>query len=271
MKTNIIIGSDPEFAIIDNYGKKIDAYYLFDPIKFEVCKHSRNTSCSNPCTIPNLYCGHNRLSPEIGADCGFGELRPVQANNPLEHRDNIEHLIKVMQIPDGYKLLAGTHYGGSALGGHIHFGMPYESRGGLSHYLSYYCGIPLKKIEISDDLRKRGMTEGCYGYFGTYHEKSYGIEWRMPASWLVSREITTAALCLAYVVANQYTIQNDHRDNITHSDYLGLLTGDISHIIADIEKMDIYNLYYKEIEPIFQLIINNLHWDVKQDFRDRWI
>ncbi len=267
----ITIGSDPEFAVIED-GKRKDAYQLFNDKRYEICQHNRRLQCPNPCKIPNLYCGHNGLSAEIGSDCGFGEFRPVAGNTPLEHRDNLEHLIKVMDIPDGLKLLGGTHYDGGGLGGHIHIGMPnFDSIEMLSNFLSYYCGIPLKKIESPSDLRRRGLFMGNYGYFGNYHSKSYGIEWRMPASWLVSKEIATASLCLAYVVASQYNIQTDHKNSITHVEYLRLINEDISPIIADIEKMDIYKLYYEEIEPIFQLITNKEYWDVSHDFRERWL
>ncbi len=267
----ITIGSDPEFAVIEN-GKIKDAYKLFNDKRYEICHHNRQLQCHDPCKIPNLYCGHHYLSAEIGSDCGFGEFRPVAGNTPLEHRDNLEHLIKVMEIPDDLKLFGGTHYGGGGLGGHIHIGMPnLDYTLTLSNFLSYYCGIPLKKIELPDDLRRRGLVHGNYGYFGNYHDKSYGIEWRMPASWLISREITTASLCLAYVVASQYNIQINHKNSISHAEYLGLIGGDISSIIADIEKMDIYKLYCKEIEPIFQLIINKECWDPSHDFREGWL
>lgn len=266
----ITIGSDPEFAIIDSNRERVDAYHLFDEVRYRSCGHTRTTSCPQFCSKPNLYCGHNTISAEIGSDCGFGELRPIQGNTPLEHRDNIEHLIKVMEIPEGYKLLAGTRWSSSGLGGHIHFGMSHISLPSLSCFLSYYCGLLLKKIENPDDLKIRGLTPGNYGYFANYHDKSYGIEWRMPASWLISREITTASLCLAYVVASQYSICNDHKNYLQDYEYKDLIKSDMLSIIAEVEKMDVYKYYRGEIEPIFQMIINGTYWNTSHDFREGW-
>jgi len=101
---------------------------------------------------------------------------------------------------------AGTIQARFQLGGHIHIGLRGIDRGKLSNYISYYCGIPLRKIEKSEDILHRGMIVDNYGYFGRYYDKSYGIEWRMPASWLCSKEITTSALCLSYVAVREYEV-----------------------------------------------------------------
>ena len=245
MSTKITIGSDPEYAImigrhVQSAGQILEAAKIYS-------------------------------YPEIGSDCGLGEFRPAPAYDPLQHVDNIEILIKkvIEHLPKKYELKAGTIQNGYSIGGHIHVGMPVKSRKALANHLSYYCGIPLKKIEDPEDLKIRGLDTGNYGYFGGYDTKSYGIEWRMPASWLINKDITTASLCLAHVVANEYLI-NPTRIIMNHEKYISLVKGDITEIISEIEKMEEYYLYRIELEVLFQLINNGEVWPKNQDMREGW-
>ncbi len=269
MKHNIItIGSDPEFVVTKN-GEQIRADEIFRPLRDERCtKVDRETICGRRCTIPNLFCGHGAETP-IGQDCGLGELRPQYGNVPLEHKENIKDLFKNIDIPQNYHLYGGTKYEDNLLGGHIHIGVNVSSPQQLADYLSFFCGIPLKKIERPNDLKIRGRKYGEYGYFGGYDTKPYGMEFRMPASWLCSQEITMAALSLAYVCAQEYK-KHPTKLIISHSAYLALLDGNINHIITGIEKMEYYPLYHSEIEPLFQMVVNGIHWDVDRDLLEEW-
>jgi len=297
----ITIGSDPEFIVLDMGGHIVPAADFFsdctdcDPCK-DCGKEKREDKC-NTCSDEDCWacdvcrdevgechecnmCKDNLVDAAIGCDgCSdIGELRPMEASNPIEHHAHIKNLIHSIHVPDGYKLVAGTLQNNSALGGHIHIGYSCEEAfdpQDLANYLSYYCGIPLKRIERKIDLKKRGRDEGGYGYYGQYDEKDYGMEWRMPASWLVSSKIAKAALCLAHVVANDF-IDKYHEDidedmYLEEDDYLELLDApNINKIIKAIKKMDGYKEYKKEIKPIFDLIKKDYVWHVSTNFKELW-
>lgn len=258
-KTRITIGSDPEFIILDG-DRAVDANMAMEE-----------------------YCGGDRFT-EIGSDGILGEFRPKYGNTPLEHRDNLKSLIKKIPeiLPSKWICRGGTRVDNCSLGGHIHIGnsliADYSNRCLLiSNYLSYFCGILLRKIEHEHDIVYRGLEEDNYGYFGSYEEKSYGIEWRMPASWLVSEEIATSALCLAHVVANEFITTEDLPDIINPIDneedrlyYIKFLREDSLNIIKDIEKMKEYPLYKKEIEGLLQMIVNGEEWKDEENILDTW-
>jgi len=82
----ITIGSDPEFAVLKN-GRMIAPYDIWEPYIKKICGSKYNTrACNSGCRVENPFCGIN-FSPQIGSDCGAGELRPKPGNTPLEHRD----------------------------------------------------------------------------------------------------------------------------------------------------------------------------------------
>ena len=294
----ITIGSDPEFIIIDPSNEWVAAGNFIDSLKMVRCPDytGRTISCENTCTANNPFCytkdlssGYRHtVSPQIGQDCGLGELRPLPGETPMEHLNNIQKLFNQINLPDGYKAYAGTIFSGMAMGGHIHIGAfkintndkLYETNyeiyvrlcernRGLSNYLSYFCGIPLRKIEDKKDLKFRGLEPGVFGYYGSYDSKPYGLEWRMPASWLCDKKITLSALSLSYVCAQEF-VKNPKYMAITNSAYKALVGGDISNIISSIEKMEYYKYYSKEIEPLLQMIANKETWDVHQNILEEW-
>lgn len=251
---NITIGSDPEYVIVED-GTIKEASTVLRECEF--------------------YDGY-----EIGEDCGGGEFRPEYGNTPLEHRDNLEILINKVKefVPERFTLLAGTAPHKFALGGHIHIGMPikcnerYIHHNDFARYFSYFCGIPLRKIEKTKDLEYRGMKTNSYGYFGAFDIKSFGIELRMPASWLVSKEIATSALCLAHVVSNEWNINpidviNPNNNTRDEDKYKSLITGNVSEILESVEKMEEFLLYKGEIGFLFDMISNDEKWKCEEDFR----
>jgi len=298
----ITIGSDPEFIVLDTGGHMVPAIDFFsdcdgcDPCT-ECGKSKDTTQCEEcevrydcyECNICNdavgycnecCNCKEELVDAAVGCDgCSdTGELRPLEGDTPLEHHAHIRNLIHSIHLPAGYKLVAGTIQSGAQLGGHIHIGYPDTERfdpADLANYLSYYCGIPLRRIERKNDTKYRGREDGLYGYYGSYDEKDYGMEWRMPASWLVSSQIAKAALCLAHVVANDYIDayhRGDERDRyLEEADYLELLDApNIDDIIEEIKQMDGYRDYKKQIKPIFNLIEQKYVWYVNTNFKELW-
>ncbi len=275
------IGNRNQCGACDGCDSECDDCYVCDDC--DSCRHTEPGCCyfCDDCVDRNnemLY------ESEIGCDgCSdVGELRPHYSNNPLVHHTNIINLMKQLdeEIPKEYELRAGTIQDGFSLGGHIHLGIPLKGEDIWNHdsvkkaaeYISKYAGMPLRRIEHEGDLLTRGFHENGYGKFGDAKITSYGLEWRMPASWLVSSDIARSALCLTYVVAQEYMIEpktlrvpSIQAQNITMNS-----TTYPTRIISQIEKMKYYSKYSKEIEPLFEMLINNQKWDTTKNILDNW-
>ncbi len=224
------------------------------------------------------------FTAEIGCDgCSeVGELRPHYADTPQGHHDNIAKLIEQIDISEKYELRAGTYVDGFPLGGHIHLGIPLNRRNtkdrivdripaqDAAAYLSKYAGMPLRRIEHEKDLSVRGFDG--YGKFGSVTDRSYGLEWRMPASWLISSEITMSALCLAHVVAHEYVIEPKKIavPSITAQQITLASTTFPARIINRLEQMKHYPKYRRELEPLFQMLMNGEKWNTNTDIRNEW-
>ncbi len=266
MIDKVTIGSDPEFIFEDGKGNMLESYNIIRPIRFSTCGQI-TPNCSE-CRKDTLFCGHGRTSAEIGTDGALGELRPKPGNNPLEHVENIQKLFHAMTfLPSGTVIKGGTIHHNASIGGHIHIGMPIDDKEHCAKFLSHFAGIPLRKIERPIDVKRRGYNNG-FGRFGGYDIKGYGLEWRMPASWLVSKEIGTAALCLAYVVARNYDPEYVPMKTAQYHDYL---KSDIAPILSDVEKMEGYDEYRREITPLFTMIEQGRVWNINENALDTWI
>jgi hypothetical protein len=257
----INIGSDPEFIIINTKGDIISAAEFFAGCDgCEPCG-----KCKEPLEHSEISMdGHNVV----------GELRPMYSINPLEHHTNINSLIHSIHLLKGYKLLAGTYPHQYKIGGHIHIGHN-ESQIDNEHfanYLSYYCGIPLKRIENPNDVMYRGKYGDTYGHFGDYHDTDYGLEFRMPASWLVDSTIAKAALCLAKVVAYEYLNVNSSEDcSLSDDEYIELLdASNIDDILETIRDMEEFSKYANEINPLLTMIENHQLWDTSKNIQETW-
>lgn len=275
MIRDITIGSDPEFVFMKQ-GDVIESYSIISPRRMVLCpKAIPDCDVCGRCTE---FCRKKHMSPEIGIDGMLGELRPQPGKNPIEHVNTIHNLIhKLDYLPSDIEIKAGSIQKGYAIGGHIHIGTPIlrgKIYGDEEHYivyhlarfLSHYCGIPLRKIEHPADIKKRGLGYG-FGAFGACDSKPYGIEWRMPASWLVSKEIATAALCLAYVVAENY---DPEYLPMKMQQYRLTIKYKIPYIIRDIESMEGYDEYKREIDVLLDMIERQELWDTNVNVRDTW-
>jgi len=291
------IGSDPEFMIIDSNGEILPAVKILsgcdDCNPCDTCSKTRDEDacvrgCGGDCDVCHMCssepgncdscyeCQEPLEHSEVGIDGNstVGELRPIYSFDPIMHHAAIKSLIRHINLPKEYKLLGGTVQCGFKLGGHIHIG--YNESGidndHFAKYLSYYCGIPLKRIENPDDIECRGKYEETYGYYGSYHDTDYGIEFRMPASWLVDSTIAKAALCLAKVVAYEYLNVDSSADvDLSHDEYVELLDArNIDDIIEEIKDMEEFSKYANEINPLLTMIENHQTWDTDKNIRENW-
>lgn len=219
-------------------------------------------------------------SAEIGCD-GYsvtGEMRPRFGNDPIEHFNEILKLIKELsealepeivcygkelQIKAG--TVQGLEWGEETilLGGHIHIGYDVRQKVYIAKYLglmlSIFVGIPLTLIEKPDEIHKRHKI---YGKFNDIKPKEYGLEFRMPSSWLVSPEITIGALSLTYVVADEFITKYNSKEK---SDSIDLLFGDTAKYKYIYNKMlyettinDAYTWYYDKLVSMSETLYENI-------------
>lgn len=321
-------GLKPIGKIIDDIYNKIEIREEEPTCKYDIaaCGVCENCQvCKEKLTEAETVIGCDE-------DIAIGELRPISTSEPLRHFEEIKLLIDSlfdmlssygvcghnsnMLSPDNlYQIKAGGFYKygyqNYSLGGHIHIGYPkrfldytyLEEKkkidNELGKYLSYFTGILLKRLESVYDIE--GRERRNIGFFNDWKEKDYGLEWRMPASWLIDPEICIGALCLTYVVAYEFwwlyfnngnklekdintineemfvervllpeTVNSERYDLYVKSSYIDYRTR-IDYIIGTVAEMRLYDRYSKYIEHIFGMIIDNKKWNSDMNIFTSWI
>lgn len=160
-----------------------------------------------------------------------------------------------------------------SIGGHIHFsGVPFSSH--FVRVLDNYVGLPLMIVE---DPKTAIQRRKRYGFYGDVRHKDYGgFEYRTPASFVVSPEMTSAALCLAYVVVvhqRELPVVDLYEKNLQHS----FLKSDVDALapIAErnlllLSRTSTYARYREQIDPLLTMIRSGATWDESQDVRAAW-
>ncbi len=254
---NVKLGADPEFMIFNSKTNHLLSASRFFPRDGVV-------GCDN------IRMANRQQRP-------VAEIRPYPSSCPLKLTDNIKKALDSASRMAPYqnvKWLAGSQPGGSySIGGHIHFSN-IRLTANLIRALDNYLAIPIFLLEepVSATRRRRR-----YGYLGDYRVKDYGgFEYRTPASWLVSQEITTAVLCLAKIIASSYYMLSKNFLNSVEAQR-AFYTGDqdflrpvFPELWADIKKTKMYLDYEEELQIISELIFNNTIWNEKIDFRKTW-
>ena len=264
----------------------------------------------------NEYIGTNFCTTKLGCDgqSALGEMRPKHGNNPIEHFNEILELMEQLNdllVPeivcyeDELQVKAGAYQGSRdfekfLLGGHIHLGFKADiSIDSLGQYLSFFCGIPLTLITDTENLyyfemnmeseRNIRHKRKQYGEYGGYREKPYGIEFRMPSSWLVSPQITIGALSLAYIVAYEFINQKrtygfmwserfNEKYRVSPNNYIILykkqnwkiIQENFEPIKLEIQQMELYPKYKDYIDYIFDMIDNNETWQAERNILPLW-
>lgn len=188
----LTIGSDPEFMIYKKNGS--------------LCPANRILASDMPKRIGTDGCST------------LGELRPLQSSNPLIHAKNTGVLIKevsriVSQRSTEPLILTSCPMGGEqgeySTGGHIHLGGKEILEWKRSDYvisklmrsMDIFVGIPLLFIENKDESYYRRGRKG-YGRLNSHRDQRWGVEWRVPNSWLGDKALAQGVLSLAYVAAS---------------------------------------------------------------------
>ncbi|HHV15007.1 MAG TPA: hypothetical protein GXX58_00305 [Gelria sp.] len=254
---NVKLGADPEFMIFNSKSNRLLSASRFFPRDGVVgCDNIRMAS------------RQQRPVAEIRPNPSFCPLR--LSNNIKQALDQANRMAPYQNI----KWLAGSQPGGTySIGGHIHFSN-IQLTAHLIRALDNYLAIPIFLIEEPVPATRRRRR---YGYLGDYRVKDYGgFEYRTPASWLVSQEITTAVLCLAKIIASSYYMLSKNFLNSVEAQkafYSGnqdFLRPVFPELWADIKKTEMYFEYEEELKIIPELIFNNLTWNEKSDFRKAW-
>lgn len=258
LKNNEIkMGADPEFMLFNSKNNKMLAASDYFPRDGQV-------GCDN-IRVPN-----RQQRP-------VAEIRPKPDESPLKLVENIKQSLLYAGRLAPYqnvKWVAGSQpIGAYSIGGHIHFSR-IKANAWFLNALDNYLTIPIFLIEQAGTASKRRKK---YGYLGDYRYKDHGgFEYRTPGSWLVSKEICTAVLCLAKIVASSYPYLNQNYLNNVEAQK-AFYTGDQEYFYQifpklwkDIEKTAMFSEYAEQLETFPKMINQGIHWDEKADIRKAW-
>lgn len=264
---NSLIGTDPEFLVINPQSKKC-------------------------VSAVDILQGKN-LNGEFGTDGNSRtfELRPKPDTDPFILVNNIYKLFKknlnggIFDYLDVYT--HSTYESELATGGHIHLEIPKEVyKNNLevfidNNYISLvnYISFPLFLIDSYKHKINRIVNIG-YGNLYDYRHQTWGIELRAPGNWLGSPHIAATALCLAKMVSYelfnnsvnlQYKKEIEYRDSLYKFDETKKLVNLYNEKIRpDLMNMKLYPLYKTQINTINYLIDNGLCWYTKKNFKESW-
>lgn len=159
------------------------------------------------------------------------------------------------------------------IGGHVHFGgVPLS--GQLIRVLDNYLAVPLLMLEEPSTARRRRKK---YGYLGDFRYKEHGgFEYRTPASWLVSPQVTKAVMCLAKVLASEYQFLT--QDLFLHpSAQEAFIAANreyfaphFARIWSDLSKTSTFKLYAAELQIIETMVKEQRTWNERVDIRRTW-
>ncbi|MGE5389820.1 MAG: putative amidoligase domain-containing protein [Deltaproteobacteria bacterium] len=254
---DIKLGADPEFMLANSKSGKMVSASQFFPREGQI-------GCDN-IRVPN-----RQQRP-------VAEVRPAPANSPIDLTSNIKKCLDQAARLAPYrnlKWVAGSQpFAGFSIGGHIHFSN-IKLDGGLLRILDNYLGIISFLIENPNSAARRRRK---YGFLGDYRLKNYGgFEYRTPGSWLVTREITAAMLCLAKIVGSRYYQMNKNYLNNPEAQE-AFYQGNQSYfrelfpeIWSDIESLDLYQEYADILHVLPRMINSETIWDETQDIRKSW-
>lgn len=161
-----VIGSDPEFMLIDERDRLVRGDNIID------------------------YYG------ELGSDGPLVELRPPPV---VDVHDVTKHIFRLLSTGNNakkisdYNCIAGCFFKGEAIGGHIHIGTPSHmanEKSGFKHkvfssmarILDEYIAMPMLKLDAIDQTKNRREE---YGYIGDIRNEHDRLEYRvLSGTWL---------------------------------------------------------------------------------------
>jgi hypothetical protein len=174
--TQLSLGSDPELLLVDKQEQIVCAG--------DVISETKSAFGVD---------GHKYIA----------ELRPTAAIHPRDFVSSIRDVLKSrISTLNKYIWRAGPWVCEKPLGGHIHFGTPYQDS--LVSALDGQFAPILALIEPATEAAKRRTTvfygSKPYGLLSDYRKKNWGFEWRTPSSFITTPGVTLGALTIAKAI-----------------------------------------------------------------------
>ncbi|MGB4174396.1 MAG: hypothetical protein WBK61_00705 [Bacillota bacterium] len=255
---DVVLGADPEFMMISPATKRVIFASDFFPKEGLIGYDSQS------------YFRDRRNYP-------IAEIRPRPNTSPAQLvREIKEALAAAAQKTHNVNsiwLAGSSPYKGYTTGGHIHFtGVPLTTD--LIRTLDNYLAIPCMLIEHPVRASTRRPK---YGFIGDVRTKPHGgFEYRVPASWLVSRRVAEGVLHLAKLVVIEHKNLTMNLLGTTDavSDFYKArkdrFRPHIDKLWADIERTPYYQTHRKQIRVIKRLIDSKKIWRDRSDIRKNW-
>lgn len=138
------------------------------------------------------------------------ELRPGFSESPVDLTSKIYQILDYGhdRAPE-LEFYAGHYVNDYAIGGHIHFAT--EPDGEIIDALDIVLGSLSNCID--DKMQRQKRERSGYGKKGAYRRKSYGFEYRVPGSFLLSPSVTLVELTLA-----KLTVLGVKEDNLNFNE-----------------------------------------------------
>lgn len=205
------------------------------------------------------------------------ELRPDPSPNPagllMNLRDTMLEGLDLIPAPKIEWRAGSMPFRPFCTGGHIHLsGISYSSR--LVRVLDNYLGLLTMMVEDPVTARLRRPR---YGFLGDVRFKQHGgFEYRTPASFVVSKEVTVAALTLAYVVArysHHLPVFDLYEPGLQSAFYQGqspILRPIAQRNMGFLRGLPNFAQYRDALEPLFDMIEQGQYWDEQVDVRKVW-
>ena len=249
----LLIGADPEFALIhkrrDGEERSVNAY--------RICGRSHKFGCD----------GRQDTA----------EIRPEPADSPQELITHIyECFYEGLKLTNAgrYFWKAGSYVTGKPLGGHIHFN--YNSPPGeFCRALDHLLGVPIARLEDQEERHHRCYS---YGNFYSYRGQDWGVEYRTPASWLVSKGIAFGVLSIAFAIFYEFKKGHPAKKKI---DNFGPVRDEVAwtseektaRIFNLIRRLSYFETNREALAGAFfikQRIDSKKSWDNGRDIKERW-
>ncbi|MCL6632974.1 MAG: hypothetical protein K6T63_10105 [Alicyclobacillus herbarius] len=204
------------------------------------------------------------------------ELRPEPDTNPLVVVNRLRDLMTEAALTinrRGVQWRAGSMpFRPFCTGGHIHFSnVPLT--GHFVRVLDNYLGLPLMLVENPETAVLRRPR---YGFLGDVRHKSWGFEYRTPSSFLVDRDVATAAMCLACVLAAHHRdlpvvdLYDIHLQTAFYRADQAALRQIALRNLGNLGGLAVFERFRDYIMPLVEMIEQGRTWDETVDVRVVW-